>query len=182
MLRRLFASVALLVLVSTGLTACGDDEGDKKSSADAKAAAKLVKKGLDQLADGDPDAATTTFDKALDLDPKNAYAHYNLGYLAQQAGDDDAAGKEYDDALAALPTLTSALYNKAILLEDDDLDQAVALYRKALTSDPDNAAAHMRLGFALVHLGQKDEGAAELAQGLRLDPSMKSVPAPTYAD
>jgi len=141
-----------------------------------------VAQGLDQLAKGDTAAATTTFTNVLSLDPVNPFAHYNLGYLAQQADHTTEARKQYDAALAALPTLAPALYNKAILLEDIDLEQSVELYRKALASDPDNAAAHMRLGFALVHLGEKDDGGDELAKGIELDPSMASVAAPTYAD
>jgi Tfp pilus assembly protein PilF len=183
-LRPLAASVALLTLVTVGLTACSDDTTSAKRStgASAKEAATLVQRGLEELAAGDDDAASETFGKALDLDPRNAYAHYNLGYLAQQAGDDEAARRQYDDALADLPTLASALYNKAMLLEGEDLEESVALYRRALEAAPDNAAAHMRLGFALVHLGQTKAGGDELAEGIRLDPSMRSVAAPTYDD
>ena len=38
----------------------------------------------------------------------------------------------------------------------------------------------MRLGFALVQLGQTDEGETYLAKGVGLDPSMVDVKAPSY--
>lgn len=187
MSRRLLAALPLVGLTLFGLAACGDDHPTAKphataSSTGSDAASTLVQQGLDQLTKGDTAAATTTFTNVLALDPGNPFAHYNLGYLAQQAGRPDEARQQYDAALRALPTLAPALYNKAILLESTDLEQSVELYRKAVASDPKNAAAHMRLGFALVHLGKKQEGGDELAKGVELDPAMRSVAAPTYAD
>ena len=50
----------------------------------------------------------------------------------------------------------------------------------AVEPDPEMAAAHMRLGFALIHLGQVAEGEEHLGKGLSLDPSMAEVEAPSY--
>lgn len=174
----------LAVLAASGIAGCGDGTPAAKppgsAAADTRAVGKLIDQGLSQLTRHDTAAATTTFANVLGLDPKNAVAHYNLGYIAQQAGHDDQAVKEYDAALAASPDFAFALYNKAILLEGSDLEMSVKLYRKAIAAEPKNAAAHMRLGFALVHLGKQSEGGDELARGIQLDPAMKSVPAPTY--
>ncbi len=46
--------------------------------------------------------------------------------------------------------------------------------------DDKMAAAYMRLGFALVHLGKDDEGSEFLTQGIALDPSMTEIEAPSY--
>ena len=54
------------------------------------------------------------------------------------------------------------------------------MYRKAVEVDPTMAAAFMRLGFALVHLGETDEGSTFLEEGIRPDPSMADVDAPAY--
>ena len=180
-------TLAVLALLSVlVLTGCSGDDADKKpssaasSSASLSAADTLVQAALQQLDAGDDAKARATFENVLELDPANVYAHYNLGLLAQDAGDDALATKQYDAALKTDPDFTSALYNKGIVLEGDDLDAAVEHYRQALAVDPDLAAAHMRLGFALLHLGETEEAEKHLATGVELDPSMAEVQAPSY--
>lgn len=179
----------LSILAAVGLSGCsGDGSDDKpssakssaKSSASLSAADTLVQTALKQREAGDDAGARATFANVLELDPDNVYAHYNLGLLAQESGDDALALEQYDAALKTDPAFTSALYNKAIVLETDDLDAAVELYRRALAIDPDLAAAHMRLGFALLHLGKTEEAQEHLSTGVRLDPAMADVEAPSY--
>ena len=178
---RLAGALAAVLLTLT-LAACGGGDGKKDAAATTHTAAAntLVQQGLRQLDDGDTTGAKATFTKVLTVDPANKYAHFNLGVIAQQAGDDKTAMGEYDKALKTDDAFSSALYNKAILTEHTDLEAAVALYKRAVKADPKMAAAYMRLGFALVHLGQKDEGARYLGKGVTLDPSMANVQAPSY--
>lgn len=183
--RRLVASLASVVLGVALLGACGGDE-EKQADADSSAAAEgsavdtLIQTGLEQVAAGDDATARTTFANVLRLDPGNVYGHYNLGLIEQNAGRDAQAIEEYDAALATDPAFTSALYNRAILTEPSDLEEAVELYRRAVDADSEFAAAHMRLGFALVHLGETVEGEGHLGTGISLDPSMADVVAPSY--
>ncbi|MCW2738833.1 MAG: hypothetical protein JWN97_3477 [Nocardioides sp.] len=173
----------LSTLLVTGCSGDSTDEGPSPTSASSttlSAADTLVETALQQLEAGDDAKARATFENVLELDAGNVYAHYNLGLLAQDAGNDALAIKEYDAALETDPEFTSALYNKGIVLEADDLGSAVELYRRALAIDPDLAAAHMRLGFALLHLGETDEAEEHLATGVELDPSMADVRAPSY--
>ena len=144
------------------------------------AAATLLQTGLDQMAAGDETSAKTTFENVLSLDPENLYALYNLGVIAQNAGETDEAMDYYDQALVIQTDYTPALYNKAILLEKTDLDQSIQLYRQVIGIDDTMAAAYMRLGFALVHQGKEDEGAEFLEQGIKLDPAMTEIQAPSY--
>ena len=176
------AALALLGLLVIGGCSGGSDEGPSSgaSTASSSAADALVQTGLKQLEKGDDTKAQATFENVLALDPDNVYGHYNLGLLAQRADNNTLAIKQYDAALKADPTFSSALYNKAIILEPDDLDASVELYRRALAADPELAAAHMRLGFALLHLGEKAEAEKHLATGVKLDPSMVDVKAPSY--
>lgn len=136
--------------------------------------------GLDQMTAGDRAAARGTFANVLALDPDNTLGHYNLGVIEQQTGRDAEAMASYDAALATTPDHVPSLFNKAILLETTDLPAAVDLYRTVVDLDDQRAAAHMRLGFALIHLGEATEGEALLAEGLRLDPAMAGVEAPRY--
>ena len=187
-LRRAAIALVSATLAATVLAGCsgGSDESGTPSEAssssarDAGAVATLVAAGLEQMEAGDQAAAKGTFENVLTLDPENLYAHYNLGLIAQREGRDAAAMQSYDAALATDPAFGPALYNKAILTERLDLDEAVSLYRQAVEADPEFAPAFMRLGFALVHLGQDEEGEQFLEEGIRLDPSMTEVQAPSY--
>jgi len=174
------AVTALAAALLLGSAACSDGPDDAGSATTSTRVDQLVQRGLGELQAGSTDAAGATFRRVLDADPDNAYAHYNLGLIAQRAGDAAAAMTQYDAALAADPGFGPALYNKGILTEPTDLSGAVGLYRKAVAADPDLAAAHMRLGFALLHLGSTADGEKELAAGVRLDPSMADVQAPSY--
>lgn len=186
--RRLATALTALALAGTVLLGgCGGGEDDsaaeRPAAATSTAAATdtLIATGLDRIAAGDVDGARKAFGGVLALDPENAYAHYNLGYLAQDDGDVAGAIEEYNEALTSDPEFAPALYNLALLTESADLATAVDLYRRVLEVKPDDAATHMRLGFALHHLGRKDEAATLLAKGIELDPAMKDVPAPSYA-
>jgi Tfp pilus assembly protein PilF len=185
--RRLLSAVAALALTGALSTACSGDGSDQPASDPTETAAgstdageALLQTGLSQLSSGDDEAAQVTFENVLTLDPANVYAHYKLGLIAQHRNDTRQAIKWYDAALAIDDTYAPALYNRAILTESTDLDAAVELYRQSIDADPTFAAAFMRLGFALVHLGKDDEGSTYLEQGIALDPSMVDVEAPSY--
>jgi Flp pilus assembly protein TadD len=169
----------------------GDDKGDgagkgsastsPSTAADGKGAVSaLLATGLQQVQDTQYSQATATFKKVLGVDPKNVYATYNLGYVAQLQGDDVTALQRYTAALATDKTFAPALYNLAILTEPSDLRAAVSLYRRDIAVKPDDAPAYMRLGFALKHLGQDEEAAQLLQRGVQLDPSLAGVAPPTY--
>lgn len=190
-LRRLCAAFLPAVVVSAVLltaSCSGSDDPDTKGSESSEstapdapdAAATLVEQGIQQLTNGKDVAAKTTFENVLALDPENLYAWYNLGLIAQRAGDNEEAVERYDHALVIQPDYTPALYNKAILLETTGLDQSIQLYRQVIGIDDQMAAAYMRLGFALLHLGETEEGEGFLEQGIALDPAMEDVQAPSY--
>ncbi|MBM7517044.1 tetratricopeptide repeat protein [Nocardioides nitrophenolicus] len=181
----LLGGIALAAVLVLGGCGGGQDDGPDRPAAKAtptlSSADRLVNTGLEQIAAGDVDSARDTFASALDVDPSNAWAHYNLGYLAQQDDDIATALDEYDRALSTDPELAPALYNLAILTESADLGTAVDLYRRVLAVKPDDAPTHLRLGYALRHLGHEAEARELIARGVELDPALKDAPAPTYA-
>jgi len=188
--RRLVAAWLVLPVLLAG--ACSDED-DQEGAGAARAApsaatteqaastvASLIGTGLNQIDSMQYAEATSTFQSVLDLDPTNDYGWYNLGYLAQLQGDDATAIQRYATALTNNKDFAPALYNLALLTESSDLRAAVALYRREIEVKPDDAAAHMRLGFALRHLGRDAEAEPLLLRGIELDPSMADVPSPTY--
>ena len=174
--RSFLRAAPAVLLLALPLGACSQSADE-----DAEAAsAALVEQGIAQLTNGEAEKSTETFERALRLDDRQHLAHYNLGVLDQQAERGKDARTHYEEALEVEPGHGPSLYNLAILTESDDLDEAVRLYRDAIEAQPGNAAAHMRLGFALNHLGRTTEAEAMLAQGMKLDPSMAEVEAPSY--
>ena len=56
------------------------------------------------------------------------------------------------------------------LLDEGNVDEAVAKGRSAVEITPDSAEGHAYLGWALFKSGQVDESIAEYTEAIRLDP------------
>jgi len=57
----------------------------------------------------------------------------------------------------------------------DNWEDAVALYRRAVALEPNNAVAHSNLGFALASAGRLDAAIAEYLSALRIDPRLAAA-------
>lgn len=97
--------------------------------------------GLD-LEDLDLDRAMQAYRRALELDPRNADAHVNLGRLLQLDGDLDDARDCYHRALAVEPEHQLASYNLGTVYDEQEcFDEAAGCYLNA----PIVADAHYNL-------------------------------------
>lgn len=169
------------------MTSCGSPEttGTTVSVDDA------LSRGLQAHAAGKVDDATTAYFETLAKDPKNKFAFYNLGVIAQGQNRVAAAEAYYRLALEQDARMTSALFNLAILRSMAGANQEAAdLYRRVTTAEPNNAAAHFNLGLVLRLLGQNAEAQQELDTAQRLDaklvapspsasPARQASPSPT---
>ena len=170
---RSVTSVAALAVVL--LAGCGGT-----TQHDPKLAQQELSAGLAAHYAGRIDQATTHYKKALDYDPNNKWAFYNLGVIEQNAGHLDTAEKDYREAIRIDPGLSGALYNLAIIVTKHSPQEGEALYRRAIAADPKNGPAHLNLGFLLGTLGKNDEAQAEFNAAVALDPTFRSrVPQPT---
>ena len=112
--------------------------------------------------------------KSVQLDPQDAGAHNNLGFLLQQAqGRLKEAEKSYRKAIELKPDNAKAHYNFGIMLQElGRLDEAEASYTQAITIKPDYAKAHNNLGVMLQELGRLDEAEVSLRQAIALKPDL----------
>jgi tetratricopeptide (TPR) repeat protein len=134
-----------------------------------------LQEALQAHADGDLDAAADLYKQVLVLDPENKFAYYNLGLIHQTEGRLGAAAEQYQLALGIDPAFGPALFNLAtVRTEEGAAEEAIDVYRQALEVNADNAAAHLNLGFLLVDNGERNEGKAELAIAVQLDPTLES--------
>lgn len=157
-----WAALAIGVMVVGG---CGNNPASPSAN-------DLLNAGLKAQFEGNTALASDDYKKVLAMDPHNKFAYYNLGLIDQQAGRVESAERNYRSALQVDPDFPSALFNLAILRTVPSPNEAVDLYRHLISVKPDWAAAHLNLGFLLIHRGQASEGHAELDLAIRLDPTL----------
>ena len=137
-------------------------------------ASDLVAQGLKAELSGDLAAAKNDYEEAIRLDGNNLFAHYDLGTVDDRQGAKTDAVREYQTALTIDPNFTQALFNLAIDTASSDPQGAEALYRKALSLQPDWATAWLNLGFVLQSEGKAAEAKADWAKAVSLDASLAS--------
>ena len=163
---RLVALLGLAALAS----ACG---GPGSANTGNETAADALNRGLAAHAAGKLDEAVAAYFTTLSKDPKNQFAYYNLGEIAQRQSRFVAAESYYRLALDLDPKMESALFNLAIVRTNAGATaDAVALYKQVIAVNPNNAAAHFNLGLLYRQLGQTADAQTELAIAQRLDPKL----------
>jgi len=160
--------VASVLLCGLALAACGGP-----ASAGNETAADALNRGLAAHAAGKLDEAVAAYFTTLSKDPKNQFAYYNLGEIAQRQSRFVAAESFYRLALDLDPKMESALFNLAIVRTNAGATaDAVALYKQVIAVNANNAAAHFNLGLLYRQLGQTADAQTELATAQRLDPKL----------
>ncbi|MBM4264742.1 MAG: tetratricopeptide repeat protein [Deltaproteobacteria bacterium] len=107
--------------------------------------------------------AQHAYHRALEIDPKMADAHLNLGRLYHGAKDWDKAQAHYEAAARHALDDPAPLFNLGVLAQDRErLEEALRAYRQAIARDPLFADAHYNLGLLLEALGKKAEAISHL--------------------
>ena len=96
---------------------------------------------------------------ALQLNPDNAAAHYNLGNTLKEQAQLDAALRHFDRAIQLKPDYAEAYCNRANTLKDlQQPDAALINYQQAIALKPDFVDANYNLGIML-HATKQSEAA-----------------------
>jgi tetratricopeptide (TPR) repeat protein len=127
------------------------------------------------------DAAIVNFNKKLEIDPKSAATHMNLGVAYQSLGKREEALNAYREATRQAPNAAQPWAQLGMALSSTPsatpavLAEAQAAYQKALSLDPQNAAAKRGMGFtylvqekypqAISHLKEATQGDADDPNG-----------------
>ena len=116
-------------------------------------------------------AAASEFEKAVEMEPTNAEARYELARVLNKLEKFEEAEKsareairlkpDYAEAHALLGHLLSALKRS---------EESIAEYREAIRLNPREAKFHSNLGNVYGALARRDEAIAELQTALRLKP------------
>ncbi|HEY6364547.1 MAG TPA: tetratricopeptide repeat protein [Candidatus Binatia bacterium] len=105
--------------------------------------------------------AQRAYHMALELDPKMAAAHINLGRLYHDAKELQKAEAHYRAALEIDLEDPAPHFNLGVLMEDLKRPQeAMSAYREAIKLEPCFADAHYNLGLLFESMGRKAEAVA----------------------
>ncbi len=190
-------SAAVLAIVATAAVACTSSPhtaapapspthtpsspastGSPNSLTTSSQVTGLFQAGLAQTAKKKWSAATTSFQNVLAISPNNLYANYDLGVIAQATGHSSEAISYYNKTLAANVAYQPALYNEAILLENSDPQQAIAMYQKVVRIDPKAATAYLRLAVVQAEQGDSTDAKANDAKAISIDPALSKYKLP----
>ena len=110
---------------------------------------------------GQQSDARAAYQRALELDPNNASANFNMAVLLTQSGALVDAEEHY--RRAAREKANAEAYNGLgyVLARQDRTDEAIAAFRKAIAINPKFTAAHQNLAEALTKAGKTEEALAE---------------------
>jgi tetratricopeptide (TPR) repeat protein len=117
------------------------------------------------------DEAIAQYQKALQINPDHAQAHYNLGIALLEKDRVDEAIVQYQKALETDPDSAQTHNNLAsALMQKGRVDEAIVQYQKALEIRPNYVEAYNNLGNALFQKGRVDEAIAHYQKALAIQP------------
>ena len=120
---------------------------------------------------GEADRAIQLYQKALQIDPHYALAHYDLAVAYRGMGEVDRAIEEYKKTLEIHPNFPEALSNLGgQYFRKGKIEKAIAQFQKALTLYPNFIQALSNMGAALNKQGHPKSALPHLKKALGLDP------------
>src|SRR5436190_5363014 len=131
----------------------------------------LVNRGIEKAKNGDLDGAIADFDRAIQLDPKDAAIYNNRGLAKQAKGDFNAAIADFNRAIELNPKDAVAYSNRGNTKRDKgDLDGAILDYNHSIRVNPKYAYAYYDRGLAKKQKSDLDGAIADYNRVIELDP------------
>ena len=125
-----------------------------------------------QASQGKNDAALTSYDRAVALQPNHADALSNRGNLLKELRRFDEALASFNRALDIKPTHTAALNNRGVTLHVmQRFDEALASFDRAISLKPDNVDALCNRGNTLDGLRRYGEALESYDRAIALQPN-----------
>src|SRR5262245_4061504 len=144
--------------------------------AQPSAAEVAFNRAMDLQRQGQWPEAAEAWRKFLELEPRHAGAHANLGAVLSRLGQYDEAVKSYDDALRLDPRLTDALFNLGVAhYRAGQFAKATEALSRYLTARPDAWKAQQMLGLSILELGRDEVDAAQIDAAFSSNPQDVSL-------
>ena len=123
-----------------------------------------------------PDKAKAYFEKAVDLNPANLSACYNLGRLKQMAGDAKGAISIYRSIVKQQPTFGLAWNNMGVAYREiGEPEEAISCFRRAVAFAPDMAEAWNNLGVAQDECHMIENASTSYQKAIDIQPDYASA-------
>jgi tetratricopeptide (TPR) repeat protein len=144
---------------------------EKESPASAGTVEDFFNRAGAKKAAGDLDGAIADYDRAIQIDPKDAAIYNNRGLTKQAKGDLDAAIVDFNRAIQLNPKDAIAYSNRGNAKRDKgDLDGAILDYNHAIRVDPKYTYAYYDRGLAKKQKNDLDGAIADYNRVIELDP------------
>ncbi len=132
---------------ATVRAAAGQAEKPQPAADRIENAYRASNRGVARLEQFDYDAAVTAFREALGIEASLAAARANLAIALYYAGQIDAAQEEARAAERALPKAPQPPYMLGLIAKgQNNSDEAIAAFRRALQIDPEDVGSRVNLG------------------------------------
>ena len=145
----------------------------EKIDSDAAKITALNQQGEDLFEKGDLEGALRCFLNALEMDPKTAIVHNNIGVLYYTQGDKEKALHHYEEAAEIEPKNSNFRKNLAdfYYVELGRTKEALEIYLKILSDDPTDVETLLILGHICVSLRKVDDAGVFYNKVLEFEPS-----------
>ncbi len=132
---------------------------------------QYLKRGLAASEAGDLATALKDFERALEINPGNAQAHYNMGVALTRAGQEEEALRAFGAAVEIAPDYVEPRNNAAVILaEMGMIDAAMNQFEEVVRRSADNVDGRVNLASLLAQRGRLDEAVARLQEAIELKP------------
>jgi tetratricopeptide (TPR) repeat protein len=119
--------------------------------------------------ESDREEAIIAFNKAIELDPKDAITFNNRAYMNQTLGNNELAIKDYSRAIELNPDYIGALVNRGITeIELSQFKKAQQDFEKCVTLDPDSGELRRLLGLSKFYQNTIAEACKDFRKALEL--------------
>jgi tetratricopeptide (TPR) repeat protein len=137
----------------------------KHASSDNVLAQLAYDDGMEYINEGDAENAIKKFTKAVEIDPKFAFAWDNLGISYRKNNQYDKAIEAYQKSLEIYPQGRLPLLNSAITYNlNKEYKQAVVYYKKFISLYSEDPEGYYGLGLILYTQDQQEEGLDNLVR------------------
>jgi tetratricopeptide (TPR) repeat protein len=120
---------------------------------------------------GSRDEGRISLERAADLKPTLAQAHYNLAMAEIDAGDRNAARERLQRAVRLSPkSINMHTSLGSLLMQMDETEAGLQHFRRAVSLSPKSAVAHNNLGSAIQHTGDHENAITHFRKAQELDP------------
>jgi tetratricopeptide (TPR) repeat protein len=115
--------------------------------------------------------ALSEFNKAIELDPKYAFAYNNRGVAYYDLKDYNMAIQDYDKAIEIDPRSSSAYCNRGLSYYGlKDYKRAISEFNKAIELDPDYSSAYTARGLVYYESNDYNMALQDYNKAIELDP------------